>query len=522
MSGGFDDGILAAVALALALSLAAIAVIGWRRRRQRAGDGVPVAVVPAVLVGELWQWDIPADHMQVPASVLTLCGYTREEFGTGIGDLARHVPEEERAGLAARLRSLLAGDAAQFTLEFRLATRSGRHAWLSVRAAIERDEGGTATRVSGTWADVTARVEAEEERDRLFNVSLDLLAVGGFDGYLQQVNPAWVRVLGWSRDELMSRAVIEFIHPDDQDLTASAYRALAEDRVVADLGTRFRCRDGTYRWLSWSSFPYPDRRLVFSVVRDITGQKDAERRLLDYQDRLRALSAQLAVAEERERRQLAGAIHDGLAQQLFAARAKVTLLRYPEKLPDQARIVDEALGILDDSMREARSLSFELYPPVLYEVGLDAALSWLARQWSERMGIACTVDASGASADPLELGEDTRALAYQSVRELLANVAKHATATEVRITLEHDEHSLRVAVTDNGRGLATESDATQVGARETGLGFGLFSIRERLRSVGGRFRLQSRPGLGCRVELSVPLDGDPGAATDKTRPGADG
>lgn len=467
-----------------------------------------MATIPEALLSELWQWEVAADRLQVPASVLALAGYSRTEFGDSVADLRRHVPADEREALAARLRGLLAGEAQEFTLEFRLVTRSGRHAWLAVRAAIERDATGAATRVSGTWADVTARVEAEEERDRLFNVSLDLLAVGGFDGFLQQVNPAWVRVLGWSRDDLMSRAVIEFIHPEDQDLTAAAYRALAEDRVVADLGTRFRCRDGSYRWLSWSSFPYPDRRLVFSVVRDITEQKDAERRLLDYQDRLRALSAQLAVAEERERRQLAVAIHDGLAQQLFAARAKVTLLRYPEKLGDQAKIVDEALGILDDSMREARSLSFELYPPVLYEVGLEAALSWLARQWSERMGIACTVDASGASADPLELSEDTRALAYQSVRELLANVAKHATASEVRITIEHDADHLRVVVVDNGRGLPGEGESAQAGLREAGLGFGLFSIRERLRSVGGRFRLLSRPGSGCRVELSVPLSGE--------------
>jgi PAS domain S-box-containing protein len=490
-------------------AVAAVAVVWGLRRRAApavgAGDGV--AVIPTALLNELWQWDVTADRMQIPASVLALAGYTSEEFGTSINDLARHVVPDERGALAARLRALLAGGASEFSFEFKIIGRGGLHAWLAVRAAIERDEQGVATRVSGTWADVTARVAAEEERDRLFNVSIDLLAIGGFDGFLQQVNPAWVRVLGWSRDDLMSHAILEFIHPEDQDLTAAAYRALAEDRAVADLATRFRCRDGTYRWLSWSSFPYPDRRLVFSVVRDITEQKDAERRLLDYQDRLRDLSAQLAVAEERERRQLAVAIHDGLAQQLFAARAKVTLLRYPEKLGDQAKIVDEALSILDDSMREARSLSFELYPPVLYDVGLEAALAWLARQWCERTGITCTMAAGSESSDPLELGEDTRALAYQSVRELLANVAKHATATEVRISLEHDEKNLRVTVMDNGRGLDGDADLTHSNNRDSGLGFGLFSIRERLRSVGGRFRLHSRPGAGFRVELSIPLAG---------------
>ncbi len=480
----------------------------------RVEAGGLLATIPAALLEELWQWEPDTDRLDVPAGVLALTGYAREEFGRTAGEAMRHVAPQDRAGLLARLQAALAGSAPAFASEFKLMGRDGRQAWLSVRAAIERDAGGAAIRVSGTWADVTARVEAEEERDRLFNVSIDLLAVGGFDGFLLQVNPAWVRVLGWSRDDLMSSAIIDFIHREDHDLMAAAFRALAEDHSVADLATRFRCRDGTYRWLSWSSFPLPDRRLVFSVVRDITEQKDAERRLLDYQDRLRALSAQLTVVEERERRQLAVAIHDSLAQQLFAARAKVTLLRYPEKVTNTAQIVDEAIGILDDSMREARSLSFELYPPILHEAGLEAALSWLARQWGERTGIACSLEADGDGNEMLELGEDGRSLAYQCVRELLANVAKHAAATGVRIALVRQDDRLLVSVSDNGRGVDANVEAIQPGNPEATTGFGLFSIRERVRAAGGTFRLQSRPGAGCCAEFAIPLpdpaDTEPG------------
>lgn len=507
-AGGFASPWFVAPAVIAALAL--LWALRLRRARPRTAE-IALGRVPATLLDDLWLWDVASDRMIVPRGVLNLTGYTAAEFGTGINDLSRHLAPAEREALAGRLRTILSGTAETFALELKLLRRDGAGLWLSVRAEIERSGAGVATRVSGSWTDVTARVEAEEERDRLFNVSIDLLAVSGFDGFLQQVNPAWVRVLGWSRDELMARPLLDFIHPEEKELAAAALRALGEDRTVADLATRFRCRDGSYRWLSWASFPYPDRRLVFSVVRDITEQKDAERRLLDYQARLRAMSVQLTSAEERERRQLAVAIHDGLAQQLFAARAKVTLLRYPEKLIDQPLIVNEAIEILDESMREARSLSFELYPPILYEVGLEAALSWLARQWSERTGIRCTLDADEATLDPLELDEDTRALAYQSVRELLANVGKHAHATEVRIELGHDEMGLRVCVHDNGRGLGDENVAAGPGIAEVGRGFGLFSIRERLRSVGGRFNLQSRPGAGCRVELHVP---HPGPAAD--------
>lgn len=497
-----------------AVAVVALLLAGflWRRGARGSSPGAALGRLPAALLEELWVWDVADDRMRVPPGILQLTGFEADAFGTGVGDLGRHLDPTDSEAMSERLRGVLAGSARDFAMEFKLNRRDGTALWLAVRAEIERDDAGMATRVSGTWSDVTARVEAEEERDRLFNVSIDLLAVAGFDGFLQQVNPAWVRVLGWSRDELMSRRLAEFIHPEDQDLAIAALAALAEGHPVTDLATRFRCRDGSYRWLSWASFPYPDRRLVFSVVRDISGQKDAEQRLLDYQDRLRAMGSQLASAEERERRHLAVAIHDGLAQLLFAARAKVTLLRYPGKVGDPGVVVDEAIGILDDAMREARSLSFELYPPVLYEVGLEAALSWLARQWSERTGIRCTVDAAAETVDPLAISEDTRALVYQSVRELLANAFKHAAADEVRIELQHQPHELRVAVADNGGGFDSGLRTMPAGAPGDGLGFGLFSIRERLRSVGGRFHLETRPGAGSRIELKIPLDGGDQAA----------
>ena len=119
--------------------------------------------------------------------------------------------------------------------------------------------------------------------------------------------------------------------------------ALALGNPVLDVESRFRCRDGSYRWLAWSSYPYPDHRLIFSVVRDVTDKKNAETQVIEYQDRLRSLSNQLSLVEDRQRQHLATAIHDGLAQQLFGIRAKVTLLKYPDKLQNYLGEIDETL-----------------------------------------------------------------------------------------------------------------------------------------------------------------------------------
>lgn len=125
--------------------------------------------------------------------------------------------------------------------------------------------------------DMTALRLAEEERDQFFNLSNDLLCIAGTDGYFKRLNPAWETTLGWTRDELCAKPLISFIHPDDRALTQQAgqYGTRGERMLVFE--NRYRCRDGSYRWLSWSATLLPERQLFFGVARDITGRKLAER-----------------------------------------------------------------------------------------------------------------------------------------------------------------------------------------------------------------------------------------------------
>lgn len=352
-------------------------------------------------------------------------------------------------------------------------------------------------------ADVAQRIEVEEERDRLFNLSRDMLAIGGFDGFLQQLNPAWVRVLGWSRDELMSRPVPEFVHEDDQQQALDMFTSLAEGKPVDGLTLRFQARNLEYRWLSWSSFPYPGRRRVFTVVRDITLQKEAEAKLLEYQQQLRSLSSQLSRVEEQQRRDLATAIHDGLAQQLFGIRAQVTLLKYPDRIPDQAKLVQEILELVDQTMAEARGLSFELFPPALAHAGLGAALEWLGRHFSRRTDLPCRVI---VPEEEPELPQDLRSMAYQCARELLTNAHKHAGATEVTLKLDIGPQEMILVVADDGTGFPEDPAAAGDDDHLPG-GFGLFSIGERLRSIGGAMLTDPAADGGARVTLVFPLSG---------------
>ncbi len=130
-----------------------------------------------------------------------------------------------------------------------------------------------------TLSDVTATRQAQEEHDRLFNLTLDLLCVFDTDGVLRQVNPAWSSVIGWSQSEMLSRRWTDFVHPEDLEISLQALATLGEGRPLSGFENRFVGRDGSIRWLSWNAFPLPEERTVFAVARDVTAGRAAERRL---------------------------------------------------------------------------------------------------------------------------------------------------------------------------------------------------------------------------------------------------
>ncbi len=137
------------------------------------------------------------------------------------------------------------------------------------------------------------RSAAEQERDRFFNLSIDLLAIGNFDGYFTRLNPAWEKVLGFTTAELMARPFFEFIHPDDLESTQTAVqRGLSEGWATANFENRYRCKDGSYRWLSWSTMPLPDFNLMYGIAHDITDRKQQEIALRESERKFSAIFEQ--------------------------------------------------------------------------------------------------------------------------------------------------------------------------------------------------------------------------------------
>ncbi|HOX42984.1 MAG TPA: sensor histidine kinase [Myxococcota bacterium] len=245
----------------------------------------------------------------------------------------------------------------------------------------------------------------------------------------------------------------------------------------------------------------PEEHLLLSSVAahlaEIVSLKEAQSQLSTYQQHLRSLASELTLAEERERRALALSLHDRIGQGLAVAKLKLESLTHVLPAEHHQRLEDIS-ALIKQIVQDTRSLTFEISPPILYELGLQQAIAWLTDHFTHQFGLRMSVRGDTRI---VELVEGVRVMLFRSIQELLSNAVKHSRATRVTVTLQNDLGELHALVEDDGVGF----DAASLGAYPSAVGgFGLFSIRERIGHLGGRVAIDSRPGQGTRIRISVP------------------
>jgi PAS domain S-box-containing protein len=140
-----------------------------------------------------------------------------------------------------------------------------------------------------TFVDITKRLDIEKDRDRLFNFSIDMLCIAGFDGYFKKLNPAWEKTLGWTTTELTSKPYLEFVHPEDRKSTIKAVEGVEKGHNILKFDNRYLCKDGSYKWISWNTYLMPEEGLVFGVARDVTELKKNEEALKENEKKYRKI-----------------------------------------------------------------------------------------------------------------------------------------------------------------------------------------------------------------------------------------
>ena len=334
------------------------------------------------------------------------------------------------------------------------------------------------------------------ELEQFFDLALDLMIIAGFDGYYKRVNPAFVRTIGYSLRELMSRPFIEFIHPDDVQRTLNEFaELLAGGSDLIGFEARFRCADGSVRWFQWNTSTVPERGIIYGAGRDVTDRRRADAELLETQRMLEesraelvASRARIVAATDAERRRVVRDLHDGAQQRLVHTVVTLKLAQQAVQNGEQdvPALLGEALDNAQQATAELRELAHGIMPGALTRFGLRAGVDALASRMPVPIDIDVTVDRLPATVE---------ATAYFVVAEALTNVAKHAHARRAEVTARIEHRTLAVHVRDDGIG----------GARPDGSG--LLGLADRLATLDGQLRVESPADSGTLVAAAIPLPG---------------
>lgn len=366
-------------------------------------------------------------------------------------------------------------------------------------------------------ADFRKRRRAEEERDRFFNLSRDLLCIASFEGYFKNLNPVWEQVLGYSRKELMAGPFLEFVHPEDRARTLNEAGRLVAGGEVVFFENRYRRKDGAWRWLSWSARSSVPARTIYATARDITEQKQAAEQIVQLNQELSQRASQLEAAN-RELEAFSYSVSHDLRAPLRHISGFVDLLkkhsasvlagpsvRYLDfiagAVKQMGRLVDDLLGFSRMARSELRHTRVSLKQLVM-EVQAELSQEWQGRQVEWVIG-----------ALP-ELQADMPMLRV-ALSNLLSNAVKYTRQRpHAKIEVGQEPHASEhvIFVRDNGVGFDMKYASKLFGVFQRlhsedefeGTGIGLANVRRIILRHGGRVWAEAREDQGATFYFALP------------------
>jgi len=426
--------------------------------------------------------------------------------------LEDYVHPEDRRAFRSMLERVARGESTK--LEYRLIGARGGQRWLQTSAVPLRDESEKLYGVLGISRDVSAQKQAEAAQSKvnlfrnLLDFTSDLIYIADVDTRrILDCNAALPRLLGYTRQEMQQMTVeqlsaaaipmsqwlrdIELLRSGRPLIFEKDYRTKDGTAIPVEINLRYAEQEG--------------RPLLVAVIRDVTERRRADEALREKQEMLQEYASQLQAAsrralevQETERRVTARELHDSVGQQLTALSLNLTLLRaaVPKSAADAvAQRINDSQALIEETSQSLRHVMMELRPPGLDELGLLAALRHHAARVASRSNLKFHVSGS----EPVPRLEPDEAIAlFRIAQEALNNIVKHAQANEFSIELTHEGESVRLTVSDNGKGLAG------LQTRRAPHGMGMLTMRERAEAIGAQLTVASQASQGTRITVDLP------------------
>jgi PAS domain S-box-containing protein len=515
--------LIAAGILGLALVGGLILLVLSLRDRKRAEDASAFlsaivqssddAIIGMSRDGTIVSWNRGAER---------LYGYGAEEVvGRSISIL---VPTDRSDEVTQILEGIARGESFNHFETVRL-TKEGKPIEVALTDSPVRNRAGAITGASSVARDITERKRLEAERDQFFTLSLDMLCVAGFDGYFKQLNPVWEKTLGFTIEELKARPFADFVHPDDREATQAEAGKLATGIDTISFENRYRCKDGTYRWMLWSATASVERTLIYAVARDVTERKRIEEQLHQAKEEAERAREEAEQANWAKSEFLSRMSHE-LRTPLNAVLGFGQLLEMDHLDEEQLESVHQILRggkhlldlineVLDIARIETGKLTLS-QEPVLVKEALQETLDLIQPLAAER-GVGLVVRQLEA-ADRHVLADRQRL--KQVLLNLLSNGVKYnREGGDVTILCtEIPGDRLRIQISDGGPGIAPEKmdrlfvPFDRLGAEQTGVegtGLGLALSKHLVEAMGGTLSAEGTLDVGTTFSVELALTESP-------------
>jgi PAS domain S-box-containing protein len=459
----------------------------------------------------LYDWDVATSDVVYAGEYQKILGYSEEDLNGGLSRFMELVHPDDQPAVWDEIRRVVATKE-PFRQEYRLRAKDGRYLLVKDQGYFYLDDGGNLIRMVGFISDITDPRRAEQElraSERRFQNAFAHAATGmllvDLEGRFVEANRAYSEITGYSQTELESLTFLDITHPEDVDRCARPFQQMVRGEIPNYvIEKRYLRKDGGVVWVRISSTLLragaddPSHAIV--IVEDITERKHAE-------EQLSALSRRLLHVQDDERRRLARELHDSTAQNIAAMCMNLGVVSESANLLDRPahKALTECLEIGEQCIRELRTFSYLLHPPVLDDMGLSSALKWYVEGFVQRSKIEVALDIAA------DLGRLSRALEltlFRVVQESLTNIHRHSGSRTATIRIVRYPKDVLLQVRDYGCGI--HGATGNANGTVTNEGVGITGMRERVRQIGGHLRIHSRHG-GTDVEVLAPINHDQSA-----------
>ncbi|HEX5835614.1 MAG TPA: PAS domain S-box protein [Pyrinomonadaceae bacterium] len=385
--------------------------------------------------------------------------------------------------------------------EYRMIAADGNVVWLHDIVSVKSEPGGSLS-LSGIMLDITKRKHAQNELrkqtemlQKIFDHIPVMISFRDDTGRIKLVNREWERIFGWSIQDIQKNngEILQEVYPDAAHLRQARDWIAAANCEWRDF--KSKTRDGSLIDTTWAIVRLSDGTSI-SIGKDITDRKRAE-------EERKQLLQRLITAHEDERRHLSRELHDNIGQFLSALLLGLESCARLPQLPSPAQ---EKLSYLKETTKQleldVHGLALELRPTALDDLGLEAALSTLTREWARRheQRIKAVFNSTGFTNHAERLSSEAEVAIYRVVQEALTNVSRHSQAEIVSVILARDDRHVQVIIEDDGVGFDVD---TMMNAAVENRRLGLTGMQERAQLVGGEFKIES--GTGTTIVVSIPL-----------------